>query len=223
MKLIDLTLTAPGTQRQTRSLAPEAWYDQQTIETVEWPLAPGPYRFTARIHFFEHWGMAGTYIDFPGHIKETDDGADAASVPAEKLYRVPASVIRLDRADGSGRIGAAELAAACPVRPAGGALILNALGARRFDEIRKESVYLGKDAVRWIADTGIHLFVSDVYENSVDPQGVFLDLFAAGIYTVCLPVNLHLVTRPTVRLTALPARFTQATQLPCRVVAELEG
>jgi len=50
---------------------------------------------------------------------------------------------------------------------------------------------------------------------------VFLDLFGAGITTVCLPVNLSALTTPYVRLTALPVRFETVTQLPCRVVAEL--
>jgi len=152
----------------------------------------------------------------------TDDGADAATVPAEQLYRLEATVIHLDRPDGSGKIGAAELAPACPGDVAGDALIINALGSRRFDEIAERSVYLGREAVQWIVGSGVTVLVSDVYESNTDPQDVFLDLFAGGVHTVCCPVNLGALTASRVRLTVLPLRFTGVTQLPCRVIAEME-
>jgi kynurenine formamidase len=174
------------------------------------------------VYHYRHNSMAGTYIDFPGHIKETDDGLDAIGYPLEKLYRVEAAVIHLDRESGSGRIGASELVAACPQAPGAGALILNALGARRFDAIVDRSVYLGKDAVQWIIDRGFHLLVSDVFESNSDPQQVFNLLFAHGVSTVCCPINLDKLRQPIVTLTALPLRFAKATQLPCRVIAELE-
>lgn len=221
MQIIDLTL--PIATSEEEKLAPDApWQETDTIHARQWPIGEGDAAYTARVHYLSHWGMAGTYIDFPGHIVETDDGDDAASVPAEKLYRLQASVIRLDRASGSGRISAGELAEAAPKPAAGQALIVNALGSRRFDEIEDRSVYFGRDAVRWIIDTGVHLLVSDVYESDTDPQGVFPDLFAAGVYTVCYPVNLHMITHPVVRVTALPLRFATATQLPCRVIVEQE-
>jgi kynurenine formamidase len=210
-KWIDLTLRAPDRQG-----------GEATCRLEERRLMAGPLPYTAMIYHFRHDSMAGTYIDFPGHIKEADDGLDAVSYPLEGLYRVPAAVIHLDRASGSGRIGAAELAGACPRLDRPGALILNALGTRRFDEIAERSVYLGRDAVRWIADAGFHLLVSDVFESNTDPQQVFNTLFARRVSTVCHPVNLHRVDRPAARLTALPLCFAGATQLPCRVVAELE-
>ena len=233
MRLIDLTLPAPEQQAGEPTCRPD-----------EWQLKAGTLPYTAMVYHYRHNSMAGTYIDFPGHIKETDDGVDAITYPLEKLYRVPAAVIHLNRASGSGRIGAQELADACPQgrdasprRPrlaqpgrlgeaslpqGAGALILNALGRLRFDEIVERSVYLGKDAVEWIADRGFHLLVSDVYESNTDPQRVFNILFARRVSTVCCPVNLHLLTQPVVKLTALPLRFVKATQLPCRVVVELE-
>ncbi len=176
--------------------------------------------YTGMVYHFRHDSMAGTYIDFPGHIKETADGFDAANYPMGKLFRVEATVIHLDRAGGSGAVTAAELAAACPKPFRGQALVLNALGARRFDAIESRSVWLGRDARRWIIERNIHLLVSDIYESKT-LEGVFLDLFGAGITTVCLPINLSALTTPYVRLTALPVRFETVTQLPCRVVAEL--
>jgi len=209
--MIDLTLPAPAMQG-----------GQPTCHVEERRLMAGDLPYTAIICHFRHDSMAGTYIDFPGHILETDDGLDAVTYPLEKLFRVTAAVARLDRASGSGRIGAKELSGACPRADKPGALIVNALGLRRFDEIVYRSVYLGRDAVRWIIDSGFHLLVSDVYESDSDPQKVFNDLFAAGVSTVCCPINLHRIDRPIVKLTALPLRFAKATQLPCRLLAETE-
>lgn len=211
MPLIDLSLPAPGIEN-----------DKPTCRLEEWDIRQGPYAYTGLVYRFDHWSMTSTYIDFPGHIKETDDGSDADNYPLERLFRVEASVIHLDREDGAGRVDADELRRAFPDGPTGGALILNALGRRRFDAIAERSVYLGKDAVEWIVGLGVHLFVSDIYESDDDPQNVFYDLFANGVSTVCFPINLHLIAAPRVRVTALPLRFPGATQLPCRAIAEWE-
>ena len=216
MPLIDLTLSIPSVDEAQRLfVGPHS--DPRTVVSEEWKLPCG----TALVYAFDHWGMAGTYIDFPGHIRETDDGTDAENYPVERLYAIPAGVIHLDREDGSGAIGADELAGALTTDSACGALIVNALGKRRFDDIAWRSVYLRNDAVRWMIDRGIHLLVSDVYESDADPQNVFFDLFRAGISTICCPVNMHRLTTPTVKLTVLPLRFAGVTQLPCRVLAEL--
>lgn len=209
MGLIDLTLPSN-----------ESVPSRDLFQTDEKRISNPAGVYTGIIHHFRHNSMVGTYIDFPGHVKETDDGTDAANYPPEKVFRVKATVIHLDRQDGSGRVGADELAASSPGIAPGGALILNALGKKRFDEIASRSVYLGKDAVQWIIEKGFHLLVSDVYESDADPQNVFPDLFRKGIATVCCPVNMHLLTEPEFRVTVLFPRFARATQLPCRILAE---
>ena len=210
-RLIELTFPAPAQQD-----------GQPTCCLEERQLRAGTLPYTGMVYHFRHDSMAGTYLDLPGHIKETDDGLDAASYPLENLFRVRAAVIHLQRSSGSGRIRADELAAACPRAPGAAGLILNALGPLRFDQILDRSVYLGQDAVRWIIDQGFHLLVSDVFESNTDPQQVFNLLFAHGVSTVCCPINLHQIDQPLVRLTALPLRFAKATQLPCRVLVELD-
>ena len=137
-----------------------------------------------------------------------------------KLAGVPAAVLHLDRADGSGAVSAAELQAICPPLDGCGALIVNALGNRRFDDIVERSVWLQADAVEWICRTGIHLLISDIYESQ-PLHGVFLKLFAAHVVTVCYPVNLHLLNQPRVRVWALPLRIPGVNQLPCRAFAEM--
>lgn len=206
MPLIDLSLTIPAQ-------APDG---SVTVTLEERRIQ----HYTGMIYHFRYDSMAGTYIDFPGHIKETMDGFDAVNYPMGKLFRVEATVIHLDRASGSGAVTVDEMEAACPKPFRGQALVLNALGTRRFDAIESRSVWLGRDVRRWIIARNIHLLVSDIYESKT-LEGVFLDLFRAGITTVCLPINLSALTTPYARLTALPVRFETATQLPCRVVAEL--
>lgn len=209
MTLVDLTLPMPGPGQ------PGAVATRQTV-TVGKAMT-----YAATRYVFAHDSLQGTYIDFPGHVLGTDDGVDAATCPLERLAGVRAAVVHLDMADGAGAVTAADLATACPSLDGCGGLVVNALGRRRFDEIAHRSVWLATDAVEWICATGIGLLVSDVYE-SAPLHGVFPKLFAAHIATVCLPVNLHLLSRPHVRLWALPLRIPGVNQLPCRACAEME-
>jgi len=209
MKLVDLTMPVQTEQ-----------HGVPTCRVVELPIGEGERAYTALTYRFCHDSMVGTYLDLPGHIEETDDGMDAASWPADRLYRIESSVVHLDREDGSGAVGADELAAVCSSSAGLPGLVINALGPRRWDDIQERSVYLANDAVEWIVDQGTRLLVSDVYE-SAPPRAVFRELFRHGIATVCYPVNLHLLAAPAVILTALPVRFPGVTQLPCRILAEV--
>ena len=113
-----------------------------------------------------------------------------------------------------------ELRKAAPAAVTGGALVVNALGHRRYDAIEHRSVWLAEDAIHWIVEAGVHLLVSDIYESR-PLHGVFLDLFRGGVATLCHPVNLDRLTTPRVRLTVLPAPYEGAVQIPCRAIAEL--
>ncbi|MCK5802817.1 MAG: cyclase family protein [Lentisphaeria bacterium] len=220
MALHDLTLAIPA-QLEQRDWPNEPSVCRSTVRTNQWHVAGGRSQYHARVHFFKFWSMAGTYIDFPGHIVETDDGRDASVVRAEELFRVKGTILHLNREDGSGPVTAADLAAVCPIEQlCGKALVINALGGKRFDGIRARSVYLSSDAVAWMVAAQITLLVSDVYESGDQPQNVFPDLFAAGISTVCFPEALAGVKGPCVRVTALPYRLAEATQLPCRLILE---
>lgn len=210
MKLVDLTL--PIQQCEDKSPA---------VEPQVIPLQCGGAPYEAVIYQFHHDSMAGTYIDFPGHIVQTDNGLSAANYPPEHLYRVRAGVIRLERGDGSGGISAQELMDAAPDLTGCNALVINALGSTRFDAIVYRSVYLLREAAEWIASTGIRLFVSDVYESTTLGEGVFPLFFSKGICTVCHPINLDRLDQPYATLTVLAPRFPGVTQLPCRIIAEL--
>lgn len=177
-------------------------------------------QYTGVIHKFSFSSMAGTYIDFPGHIKETDNGLDAANYSLEKLYRRAATVMRFDKEDGYGGVTAAELRSAIPSgKLETPVLILNVLGEKRFDDIELRSVYLTLDAVKWICDSGIEIIISDIYE-SLSLDGVFLKFFENNVSTVCFPVNLHKLTTERCLVSIMPLKAPGAVQLPCRVVAE---
>ncbi len=208
MRLVDLSLPMHGPGH------PQAVVRRETI-TIRKSMT-----YVATKYEFAHDSLQGTYLDFPGHVVETEDGTDADNYPLAKLAGVPAAVLHLDRNNGSGAVSADELQRVCPPMDGCGALVLNALGARRFDEIEERSVWLATDAVDWICRTGIHLLVSDIYESQA-LHGVFLRLFSAHILTVCYPINLHLLTQVYVRVWALPMRIPGVNQLPCRVFAEM--
>lgn len=222
MTLTDLTLPLRSAEPQWDEPG-QASRDVPTLHTRTWHIAARPAAYQARVHYFTFWSMAGTYIDFPGHITETDNGLDAASVAATDLFRLDAAVVRLDRATLPGPVNAADLQAGCRCDQPTPGLLVNALGPCRFDDVPERSIYLSRDAVQWIVDRGTRLLVSDIYESDADPQDVFRTLFRAGIAVVCYPAALGTLTASRVRLTALPLRIPGATQLPCRLLAEEES
>ena len=182
-------------------------------------LESGNTTYTGVLYDFGFPSMTGSYIDFPGHIAETDDGRRADNVAVEEFFRLPAQVIHLDRADNSGAVGAAELEAASGGAAGLPALILNALGRRNPHDTDWRGVYLGMDAVEWIIASGCRVLLSDIYESK-NLEGVFLRLFAAGICAVCEPVDLARLRADRAELTVLFPRYPGVTQAPCRIVAE---
>ena len=184
------------------------------------PLQSARTKYTGVVYTITCDGMSGSYIDFPGHIAETNDGMDAANCPPGSVFRVPATVIHLAKHSGDGPVSGAELAAACPVEEPTEALVINALAAPLDPrDVAPRSVYLDSSAVAWIIERKCRLLVSDIYESTA-LEGVFLKLFAAGVKTVCRTVGLYKITAPQVELTVLFPKMPGVTQLPCRVIAE---
>lgn len=175
------------------------------------------------IHNFCYKGTSSTYIDFPGHIAGYDDGTDAANYKLEKLYQVKTVIIKLNRDCSSGKVCKEDLLESVNVdleKEKPGAIIINALGNKRFDEIKNRSVWLSTEAVEWLVSLGIHLIISDIYE-SAGLHGVFGTFFKSGVSTVCCPVNLDKINKNVFTVTCLPAKFEKCQQLPCRLIAEL--
>lgn len=174
--------------------------------------------YHAPVHNFQLSSMSGTYIDFPGHIREFDDGFDSSNYPVEKLFMVDATLLRLNRAGKDREIHREELES-CSVEIDTPAVIVdsgwNNSGKKNQDEI----YFFGKDAIQWFISKKIYLFVSDVYENHKEPRGIFVEFFKAGILTVCNPCNLHKIREQKLKLCVFPLKIPGAVQLPCRVIA----
>lgn len=198
-------------------------FDHVELEKRLIPLRSGNTAYTGVVYNYAFDSMQSTYIDFPGHIVETDDSVRADSMPISDLYRRPADVIHMDFNDGEGAVTSADLIAACPPAPDGTekakVLIINALGHKNPRDISERSVFLDGSAVQWIIESGYKLLVSDIYESRA-LHGVFKMLFSHGVTTVCEPVNLFRLTAPRVWLSAIPCPIPGVTQLPCRLLAE---
>jgi kynurenine formamidase len=202
MKLTDLTL--PWSSIET---------DEQLI-----PLRSDRTAYTGVVYDIRLNSMTGSYIDFPGHIRETDDGMHAGNYPLTALYRVPATLLRPKRS-GNG-ITADELAEARGKLPSTECIVIHGKAGTDVPLISRE-IYLTMEAVDWIIDSGCRLLVSDTYESeSLD--GVFLKLFGAGISTVCMPVNLDKLNSQVMKITVFTPLLDGIVQVPCRIVAETE-
>ena len=105
-------------------------------------------RYTGVIYDITANSMTGSYIDFPGHIAETDDGQRGDTADLADFYRMDATVIRLNRTEGG--ISGADLEKACGGVPDTPAVIINALGELGPMDIRFRSVWLTMDAVEWL-------------------------------------------------------------------------
>jgi kynurenine formamidase len=202
MKLIDLTLP---------------WSSMETIKrTIR--LKSDQTAYTGIVYDFRFNSMTGSYIDFPGHILETDDGLHAGNFPVSSLYRIPALLLRPKRS--ASGITADELAASQRNLPAAKCLVIHGKAGTDIPLISRE-VYLTMEAVDWIIDSGCRLLVSDTYESE-RLEGVFLKLFGAGISTVCMPVNLDKLSPGAMKITVFTPLLEGIVQVPCRIVAEIK-
>ncbi|MBR2357611.1 MAG: cyclase family protein [Lentisphaeria bacterium] len=188
------------------------------IERREVALQSDKTRYTGVVYNVSTSTMMGSYIDFPGHILETDDGLNGANADLADFTNIPAAVIHLDRAGQPGGVTAEDLEKACGGVPDTPAVIINALGSTGTFEVSPRSVYLTLDAVEWLKKTPCRLLVSDIYESTA-LEGVFLKLFEHGISTVCEPANLHKLPSGVVKLNVLFSKIA-ITQLPCALTAE---
>lgn len=206
MAYVDLTADFRG-----RKVLPE-------ILQREVALKSDKTEYTGVVYNISTSTMMGSYIDFPGHIRETDDGVNGANSDLADFTNMSAAVIRFDRAGEPGGITAEDLENAYGGVPDTQAVIINALGSVSSFDIPPRSVYLTLDAVEWLKKTPCKVLVSDIYESTA-LEGVFLKLFEGGISTVCEPANLHKLPAGKVKLTVHFAKIP-ITQLPCTLVAE---
>lgn len=194
-------------------------YESKNIRLREVPLQSAKTKYTGLVYDMALNSMHSSYIDFPGHIRETDDGVTAQNASVEDFYRVDCSLIRMNRESNSGNVSAADLEAAFGGKVTTPALMINALGDKDPTDIEERSVFLDDSAVEWIIGCGVRLLVSDIYESKA-LEGVFLKLFSAGVSTVCMPVRMRLVKEREFLLSIIFMNVPAVTQIPCRILAE---
>lgn len=197
-------------------------FDKVAIQRRRVPLHSGNTDYTGVIYDYSFDSMQSTYIDFPGHIEETDDGLRADSVPVDALCRLSADVIQLDFPNEGGAVSGKTLEqgmSAATYTSTVPALIINALGRKNPRDINERSVFLDDSAVDWIIGRRYRLLISDIYESR-ELLGVFKKLFAHGVTAICEPVNLFRLPPGRVLVSAIPCPIPGVTQLPCRLFAE---
>jgi len=203
MRIIDLTAEIPETGKRS---------------VVKIPTPEGNC-YKGVIYDFPLSSMSGTYLDFPGHIEEFYDGKDAANYPLKKLFLVETTVIKLKRKGMPREIDGKELEnTGIAVKTPGLLIKVDDWNQASPEEIAQAPFY-GKSAIRWVVSKRINLFISNVYENHADRQGIFVEFFRAGITCVCVPVNLDRITRERIKICAIPLKIPGAVQLPCRLLA----
>ena len=204
----------------TRKYHSEHKAPEITLEHV--PLHSDKTQYTGEIWHLKCDSMVGTYLDLPGHILETDDGKRGSNLDVADFYRVPATVLHLNRQDASGAITGADLNAANQGKSTTRRfLIIHALADKlNPHDIKWRSVYLDASAVQWIIDSGCQVLISDVYE-SVKLEGVFLRLFKAGVSTVCEPVDLYKLNDCQEPLITISFPPIPIAQLPITLTAEI--
>ncbi len=188
------------------------------LDAADVPLISDATRYTGVIYQLHLDSMCSTYIDLPGHIRETDDGRTAESADIGQFFRMPAHVVHLSRQSGSGAVTGTELSAGHDGLKTE-CLVVNALGKLDATDIDERTVWLDNTAIDWILSTGCRVLISDIYESR-RLEGVFQRLFKAGVSTICLPVNLFKL-KEIATITALFCPVPKMTQIPCRVLAEV--
>lgn len=176
-------------------------------------------RYSATVWHIDGDSMLGSYLDLPGHIRETDDGRRGDNLNPELFFRIPTTVIHLNIT--AGPVTAQHLFSANNQQNKSlPFLAINAIGDANPHDIPWRSVFLDDSAVNWIINSGCRLLISDVFESE-ELSGVFLKLFRAGIQTLCEPVNLAKVTGSHALVTILFPKLPIA-QLPVRILAEVD-
>ena len=206
MRIIDLTFPVGATGEKT---------PEHETYIVKLPIKGDTYDGVC--HRFQWHSMTGTYLDFPGHIAEFDDGADAANYPLDRLFMVDTTFIRLDREGRAREITAAELDET-GIQVRGGALFIHARGETPWHESPGDIPYYDPSAIEWIISKDIHLFLSDVYEKHPDQQGIFVELFRHRISCVCCMVGLDQIRQERVKVCAIPIAAPGVKQVPCRLL-----
>ncbi len=173
--------------------------------------------------------QVGTYLETPAHFYGFDKSYLVDDIPLDRLVDVGCVVLKVDKdlsdpgvkhkitlndllaCEHAGQIRTGDCIAVC-------------CGWDRhwMDDgvFFPNSPYFSYDAMKWIVDRKPSILATDTpsWENLKDPQGFFPMFYEADILMLAPLINLGEVTKPRVRLTALPLRVEGVAASPCRTV-----
>ncbi|MFA5646251.1 MAG: hypothetical protein WDA18_07860 [Candidatus Ratteibacteria bacterium] len=184
------------------------------------PIVAAGRSLTGICHSFSFDGMSGTYIDFPGHIRECDNGIHAGNISIEPLLSMETTLIRLTLPLGKREITRKDLEST-GVKVRGRALIVHVLGSYDDEDFPVKTLpYFSSDTFSFFTESNIMIFASDVYENrgAGGMTGIFEALFSAGILCICKLTNLHQIQGSYLTTSVLFNKHPGVVQLPCRFV-----
>ena len=183
-------------------------------------------------HYTEIEGMhtqVGTYIETPAHFYGHDKSFLINDIPLENLVNVGCVVLKVpkDVSDTNKKIAVTkDDLLTCPnigeIRP--GDCIAVYCGWEKHwmnsEVFFSRSPYFTMDAMQFLISKKPSIMASDTvaWDNFSDPAGFFPDFYAANILMLTPLVNLSEVTKPRVKITALPLRFDDSSSAPCRAI-----
>ena len=173
--------------------------------------------------------QTGTYLETPAHFYGNDKSYPLIDVDISTLVNLDCAVLNLGPLTpppGSARYGiTTEDLESCPAAKKireGDAILVGANWGPHWMEpdYLERGPYFTYGAMQWLIAKKPYLLGSDSarWENLEKPQGFFSDFYKANILMLAPCINLEAVTKPRVKLTALPLKIPRTSCTPCRAV-----
>ena len=142
-------------------------------------------------------------------------------IPLERLI-LKTSVIKLPKGPGE-KITVEELEKTNVEIKEGEGLIVST-GWEKFwnkENFVKDSPHFTPESMDWVLNKGISLLAGDmtIYDDYYNPTGLLKNLFSRDVLVVAPLINLDKITKPKVKLIALPLKVKGVSGCPCRVIA----
>jgi arylformamidase len=191
-------------------------YPQVRIEEIPVPswIAYDTYSWV-----FTLGAQSGTYLETAAHMFRGATTID--EVPLERMF-LDAAVIQLRDVGPNEPITAAELeASGIEVHPGDALLVCSGWDRKwRDEDFVTNCPYITREAMDWIFDQRVSLMGADLprFDSWEKPQLFFADFFGRDILLLAPVVNLRAISRPRVRLIALPLKVKGVCGSPCRAV-----
>ncbi|HHW49288.1 MAG TPA: cyclase family protein [Clostridiaceae bacterium] len=173
--------------------------------------------------------QTGTYLETPAHYFGNDKSYLLIDVPVEKLYNIDCVVLHLEPGKMENNIEKRPITVedlensknAGFIKEGDAVLVCTGWDMYWMDDIYlKHSPYFTYDAMMWLIEKKPFILGSDFarWDNLQKSEEFFQKFYEANILMLAPCVNLNRVTKPRVKLTALPLKICGTSCAPCRAV-----